>query len=80
MGFSNTLEKIYNGVVDFMITIGDQYARKIDRMTDEEIEKRYSKSAGEVRMNADILQVNGEMLQMKREECQMQAEIMRERK
>lgn len=75
MGFFNTLGKIVYGVGDFVIELGNQYAKKINRMTDEEIEKRYSKSADEVRMDAEMVQMNCEMLQMKKEEREMQAEI-----
>lgn len=77
MGFSNILGKFYNGALDIMIAMGDQYAKNIDRMTDEEIEKRCSVPADEVRMKAEMLQSNGEMLRMKRDERKMQAEIMR---
>ena len=38
MGFFNALEKIFNGTEDFMIAVGNQHAKQIDRMTDEEIE------------------------------------------
>ena len=77
MGFFNTLGNIFYGVADFMIASGNQYAKKIDRMTDEEIEKQYSKSADEVRMDAEMLQMKCERLQMKKEEREMQVEIMR---
>lgn len=77
MGFFDILEKVFDGVEDFMIASGNHYAKQVDRMTDEEIEKRYSKSADEVRANAEMIQANGEMLQMKREERKIQAEIMR---
>lgn len=77
MGFWDTLEKVFNGAEDFIIAAGNQYARQIDKMTDEEIEKRYSKPADKVRMDADMLQMKSEMLQTKKEKREMQAEIMR---
>lgn len=55
MGFFNALEKIFNGTEDFMIAVGNQHAKQIDRMTDEEIEKRFSKPAEEIRMKAETI-------------------------
>ncbi len=55
MGFLNTLEKVFNGVEDFMIKEGNRQANRIDRMTDEEIEKRFSKPADEIRMKAETM-------------------------
>lgn len=77
MGFSNTLEKIFNGTEDFMIAVGNQHAKQIDRMTDEEIEKRFSKPAEEIRMKAETMQMQSEMMQMSKEKRMMEAEMRR---
>ena len=77
MGFFDTLGKFYNGAVDFSIAVGNQHARRIDGMTDEEIEKRFSKPADKVRMDADILQMKCEEAQMQKEKREMEAEIRR---
>lgn len=75
MGFFNTLEKIFNGTEDFMIAVGNQHAKQIDRMTDEEIEKRFSKPAEEIRMKAETMQMQSEMMQMSKEKRMMEAEM-----
>lgn len=77
MGFFNTLEKIFNGTEDFMIAVGNQHAKQIDRMTDEEIEKRFSKPAEEIRMKAETMQMQSEMMQMSKEKRMMEAEMRR---
>lgn len=77
MGLFDTLGKIFNGTEDFMIAVGNQHARQIDRMTDEEIEKRFSKPADEVRMNAEEMQMKAEMMQVNKEKRQMETEIRR---
>lgn len=77
MGFFDSLEKVFNGAETFMIAVGNQHARIIDGMTDEEIEKRYSKPADKVRMEAEILQAKCEMAQMGKEKRKMEDEIRR---
>lgn len=77
MGFFNALEKIFNGTEDFMIAVGNQHAKQIDQMTDEEIEKRFSKSAEEIRMKAETMQMQSEMMQMSKEKRMMEAEMRR---
>lgn len=77
MGFFNTLEKIFNGTEDFMIAVGNQHAKQIDQMTDEEIEKRFSKPAEEIRMKAETMQMQSEMMQMSKEKRMMEAEMRR---
>ena len=77
MGFFDILGKIANGAEDFMIAAGNQYAKGIDRMSDEEIEKKYSKPADEVRMDADMLQMKCEKAQMLKEKREMEVEIRR---
>lgn len=77
MGFFDILGKIFNGTEDFMIAAGNQYARRIDGMTDEEIEKRFSKPADEIRMQSERIQMQSERLQMEKEKREMDAEIRR---
>lgn len=76
MGFFDILEKGFDGVEDFVIAAGNHFAKQVDRMTDEEIEKKYSKSADEVRANANMMQAKSELLQMKKEKRKIEAEIM----
>ncbi len=77
MGLFNVLEKIFNGTEDFMIAVGNQHAKQIDQMTDEEIEKRFSKPAEEIRMKAETMQMQSEMMQMSKEKRMMEAEMRR---
>lgn len=65
MGFFDALGKIFYGAGDFMATAAIHNANRLDGMDDEEIEKKYSKSADEVRMEAEMLRSKGEILKMK---------------
>lgn len=77
MGFFDKLEKIIYGAGDLMAKVGEQTAKQINNKSDEELEKRHSISADEMRMKADMLQMKSEMWQMKKEEREMKAEIRR---
>ena len=77
MGFFDKLDKIIYGAGDLMAKVGEQTAKQINKMSDEELEKRHSISADEMRMKADMLQMQSEMWKMKKEEREMEAEIMR---
>lgn len=66
MGFFDTLEKIFYGAGDFIAEAGNQYSKQVDRMTDEEIEGKYSESVDEVRNRADTLRSQAEIWKMKR--------------
>lgn len=66
MGFFDVLGKIVYGAGDFLATAAIQNANRLDGMDDEEIERKYSKSADEVRMEAEILRSKAEILKMKR--------------
>ncbi len=66
MGFFDIMEKIFYGTADFIFEAGNQYSKQVDRMTDEEIERRYSESVDEVRNRADALQSQAEIWKMKR--------------
>lgn len=68
MGFFDVLGKIVYGAGDFIATAAIHNANRLDGMDDEEIEKRYSKSADEVRMEADMLRSKAEILKMKRDQ------------
>lgn len=61
MGFFDVLGKIVYGMCDFVATSATLNAQRLDRMTDEEIEKKYSKPADEVRMEADTLRSQAEI-------------------
>ena len=76
MGFFDKLEKIIYGAGDLMAKVGEQTVKQINNKSDEELEKRHSVSADEMRMKAAMLQVQSEMLKTKKEEREMQAEIM----
>ena len=66
MGFFDVLGKVFYRASDFLATAAIQHANRLDGMDDEEIERRYSKSADEVRMEAEILRSKAEILKMKR--------------
>lgn len=55
MGFFDTLGKIVYGAGDIMAAVGEQTAKNIDNMTDEEIEKRHFKSAQMIRRDAAMM-------------------------
>lgn len=67
MGFFETLDKVLDVTTDFLIKFGKHQERHIGRMTDEEIEKRYSKPAELVRAEAEISGYRAEMLEMRKE-------------
>lgn len=77
MGLFDILSGIYNGVEDVAIFVGNQHAKQVNSMTDQEIEKKFSKPADEVRMRAETLQMKSEMLQMGKEQRMMENEIKR---
>lgn len=66
MGFFDVLGKIVDGTGDFLATAAIHNADRLDGMTDEEIERKYSKPADEVRMEAEMLRSKAEILKMKR--------------
>lgn len=66
MGFFETLEKAYDVTTDILIKAGKTKKRHIDRMTDEEIEKRYSKPAKLVRQEAATVGADAERLEMQK--------------
>lgn len=68
MGFFDVLGKIVDGTGDFIATAAIHNANRLDRMTDEEIERKYSKPAVEVRMDAEMLRSKAEILKMKRDQ------------
>lgn len=68
MGVFDVLGKIVYGAGDFMATAAIHNANRLDRMTDEEIERGYSKPADEVRMDAEMLRSKAEILKMKRDQ------------
>ncbi|MBD5472829.1 MAG: hypothetical protein HDR20_08010 [Lachnospiraceae bacterium] len=72
MGFFDKLDKFINGTSDLIAKVGEQTAKQINNMSDEELDKRHSVSADEMRMKAAMLQVQSEMLKMKKEEREMQ--------
>lgn len=75
MGFIDFLNKNFIRAEDFLIKVGTQYSNKIDRMTDEQIEKRYSKPAKEIRTDAEILRMHAEGILMEREMAKLHTEI-----
>lgn len=77
MGLFDIFTGIFNGVEDVMIFAANQHAKQVDNMTDQEVEKRFSKSADEVRMRAETLQMQSEILQMGKEQRMMENEIRR---
>ena len=77
MGFFDALEKIVYGIGDFSAEALKYTANGIDRMSDDEIEKKYSESAEIMRDKADMLRTQAEMWQMRKEEREMRAEMSR---
>ena len=75
MGFFDVLKKIAYGIGDFSATIMEYTAKDIDRMSDDEVEKKYSESAEIVRGKADMWRTQADMWQMKKEERKMRAEM-----
>lgn len=55
MGFFNTLEKFVNGASDIFMELMEHGAKGIDRMSDEEIERRNFKPAKMIRRDASVM-------------------------
>ena len=77
MGFFNALGKVVYGAADFAAEAMDHTAKRIDRMSDDEIKKKYSEPVDAVKCKAEMAQMKAEMWQMKKEERKMRAEISR---
>lgn len=77
MGFFNTLGKIAYGAGDFMAEAIDYTAKRINRMSDDEIKKKYSEPVDDVRYKAEMAQMKAEMWKMKEEERKMREEAER---
>lgn len=75
MGFFDALEKIVYGIGDFSAGIMEHTANGIDRMSDDEVEKKYSESAEIMRDKADMWRTQAEMWRMRNEERKMRAEM-----
>lgn len=75
MGFFDALEKIVDGICDFSAKIAEHTANSIDRMSDDEVEKKYSESAEIMRAKAEMWRTQAEMWQMRSEERKMRAEM-----
>lgn len=77
MGFFNTMGKIAYGAADFAAEAMEHTAKRIDRMSDDDIKKKYSEPVEAVRGRAEMAQMKAEMWQMKKEERKMREEMLR---
>ena len=74
MGPFNTLGKIVYGAADFAAEAVNHTAKRIDRMSDDEIRKKFSEPVDIVRGKAEMAQMKAEIWQMKKEERMMREE------
>lgn len=72
MSFLNTLGKIAKFSGEVFIEATNEHIDKIDRMSDDEIEKRYHKPADEVRNSADTYHLCTEQAQMRKAHVEME--------
>lgn len=75
MGFFEVLEKLVYGFGDFSAKVLEYTANGIDRMSDDEVEKKYSESAETMRDKADMWRTQADMWQMKKEQREMRDEM-----
>lgn len=74
MGLFDVLGKGLFGVMDLTAKLLTLQADKIDQMSDEEIEKKFSKDADLMRAEVEQGRMQAEMWQIKRDEMEMQKE------
>lgn len=74
MGLFDVLGKGLFGVLDLTAKLLTLQADKIDQMSDEEIEQKFSKDADLMRAEAEQGRMQAEMWQIKRDEMEMQKE------
>jgi hypothetical protein len=77
MGFFSALGKVAYGAVDFAADAMEHTAKRINRMSDDEIKQKYSEPVETVRGRAEMAQMKAEMWQMKKEERKMREEMLR---
>lgn len=77
MGFFSALGKVAYGAADFAADAMEHTAKRVNRMSDDEIKQKYSEPVETVRGRVEMAQMKAEMWQMKKEERKMREEMLR---